>query len=189
MNVRFKWGRSMNILSRTIMLGLVLFAVCCSGQGKSSVKPPRTDLHVAVIQGNLKAVKQHIAAGSNLNVKDPNAGSTPLISAATFGKTEVARVLIDAGVDLNMKNNDGSTALLTAAFFCRRDIVILLLGKGADKTLTNHDGATALSSVTAPYAHVKPIYAYIEKALSPLGFQLDYQRIENMRPEIAALLQ
>src|SRR6185369_9232122 len=100
---------------------------------KSGVKPPQVDIHTAVVSGNLDAVKQHIAAGTDLNEKDPFGGSSPLISAAVFGKTDMAKVLIDAGADLNFQNKDGSTALHTSAFFCRPEIVKLLLDKGADK--------------------------------------------------------
>ena len=54
-------------------------------------------------------------------------GSTPLIIAATFGKTEVARALIEAGADLGMRNNHGSTPLHVAAFLCRPEIVEAML--------------------------------------------------------------
>ena len=85
--------------------------------------------------------------GANLNEKDQVGGSSPLIIAATFGQTEVAIALIEAGVDINQKNNDGSTALHTAALFCHTDIVKALLDKGADKSVRNHSGATALELV------------------------------------------
>jgi ankyrin repeat protein len=100
---------------------------------KATVKAPDVDLHTAVITDNMEAVKQHIAAGSDLNVRDPFGGSSPLISATVFGKTEMAKVLIDAGVDLNFQNTEGSTALHTAAFFCRPEIVQLLLEKNVDQ--------------------------------------------------------
>ncbi len=60
---------------------------------KTNVKPPQIDIHTAVVTGNLEALKQHIAAGTNLNEKDPFGGSSPLISASLFGKTEEAKVL------------------------------------------------------------------------------------------------
>lgn len=66
-------------------------------------------LHVAALQGNIDAVRQHIKAGLDLNEKDAW-GSTPLIIAATFGKTEVARALIEAGADIEIRDNNGSTS-------------------------------------------------------------------------------
>lgn len=160
-----------------------------STSAKSGVKAPDVDIHTAVITENFAAVKQHIAAGSNLNEKDPFGGSSPLISAAVFGKTEMAKVLIEAGADLNFQNNDGSTALHTAAFFCRPEIVKMLLAKNVDKTIKNKFGATAYESVAAPFADVKGAYDMMGTILGPMGLKLDYVYIEKTRPEIAAMLK
>ena len=156
---------------------------------QANVKPPQIDIHTAVVTGNLDAVKQHIAAGSNLNERDPFGGSSPLISAAVFGKTEAASILMEAGADLNFQNNDGSTALHTAAFFCRPEIVRMLLDKGADKTIRNKYGATAYESVAAPFAEAKNAYDMMGTMLGPMGLKLDYPYIEKTRPEIAEMLK
>jgi len=196
--------QKMNFLKVVTALGIfsVLFIIAsCTGKGgstekdsvstisKSDVKPPEIDLHTAVLTENMVAVKQHIAAGSNLNEKDPFGGSSPLITASLFGKTEMAKTLIEAGADLNFQNNDGSTALLTAAFFCRPEIVKLLLDKGADKTIKNKYGSTAYESVAAPFDAVKNTYDMMGKMLGPMGLKLDYAYIEKTRPEIAAMLK
>ncbi|MDX2444891.1 MAG: acyltransferase family protein [Bacteroidales bacterium] len=146
-------------------------------------------IHEAVITGNMDAVMRHIKAGSTLNEKEPMGGSSPLISAATFGKTEVALALIEAGADVNSTNNEGSTALHTAAFFCRMEIVEALLANGADKSIKNNVGSTALDSVTAPYEAVKGIYEYFGTTFAPLGLKLDYEQIEMTRPRIAEILR
>ena len=116
-------------------------------------------------------------------------GSTPLISAATFGKTEIVKALINANADLDIKNNEGSTALHAAAFFCRIEIVQMLIDAGADKNLRNNHGATPRQSVTGPFADMKPIYEMIGKQLEPLGLKLDIQELEITRPIIAMMLQ
>ncbi len=158
------------------------------GSSKSG-KAPELDIHSAVITDNMEAVKQHIASGSDLNVPDPFGGSSPLISAAVFGKTEMAKVLIDAGVDLNFQNNDGSTALHTAAFFCRPEIVQMLLEKKVDKTIKNTFGATAYDNVAGSFSDIKASYDMMGKVLGPMGLTLDYTYIEKTRPEIAAMLK
>jgi ankyrin repeat protein len=155
----------------------------------TGVKAPEIDLHTAVITGNKEALKQHIAAGSNINEKDPFGGSSPLISAAVFGKTEEAKILIDGGADLNFQNNDGSTALHSAAFFCRPEIVQMLLEKGADKSITNKFGATPYQTVAGPFAESKNVYDMIGKMLEPMGLKLDYPYIEKTRPVIAEMLK
>ena len=160
-----------------------------ASESSTGVKPPDVDIHTAVVTDNLEALKQHIAAGSDLNEKDPFGGSSPLISAAVFGKPEMARVLIDAGADINFQNNDGSTALHTAAFFCRPEIVQMLLDKGVDKTIKNKFGSTALESVVIPFNDVKPAYDMMGKMLAPMGLKLDYPYLEKTRPEIASMLK
>lgn len=190
------------VCNTIMVLAMILtISACGSKQDKSNsgndeaqasqtaVKPPNMDIHTATFLGDLDAVKQHIAAGSDLNVQEPTVGSTPLISAAVFGKTEIARALIEAGADVNIKNNEGSTALHSAAFLCRMEIVEMLLANGADKTLLNNYGSTAQQSVMAPFADVKFIYDQFSKDLGPLGFKLDYAYVEATRPKIAALLQ
>ena len=156
---------------------------------KAGVKPPQVDIHTAVMTGNLEVVQQHIAAGSNINVKDPFGGSSPLISASVFGKPEIAKALINAGANLNVQNNDGSTALHTAAFFCRPEIVKMLLDRGADKTIKNNYNSTPYETVAAPFSEVKPVYDMMVNALAPMGLKLDYAYLEKTRPEIAAVLK
>ena len=183
---------------KTLCLAAILSLGACSDQKASAqkststqakVKAPSVDIHTAVVTGNVEALKQHLAAGTNINEKDPFGGSSPLISASLFGKTEMAKILIDAGADLNFQNNDGSTALHTAAFFCRPEIVKFLLEKKADKTIRNNYKSTAYESVTGSFSDVKSIYEMMEKMLGPMGLKLDFAYVEKTRPEIAAMLK
>ena len=146
-------------------------------------------LHEAAIQGNVEAVRQHIEAGSNLDEKEPTGGSSPLITAIVFGKTEVAKILIEAGANVNFINNESSTPLHTAAFFCHIEIIEMLFEHSADKTLKNNYGHTAFESVSGPYHEVKGVYEFFGKELAPLGLKLDYDRIELTRPKIAEMLR
>lgn len=171
----------------TALLTLAILAGC--GRQESITSPPGMGLHEAVLQGDLDAVQQHIAACSDLNVRDPFGGASPLITASTLGQTEIARALIEGGADLNCRNNDGSTALHSAAFLCHTDIVRLLLDKGADTRVRNKAGATAYESVAGPFEEVKGIYDFLAKALGPLGLQLDYEQLKATRPEIAGMLR
>jgi ankyrin repeat protein len=156
---------------------------------KSLVEKPKVDMQTAIISGNLVVVKQHIEAGSDINKKDQMSGSTPLITAATFDQKEIAKVLIDAGADLSLKNNDGATPLHVAAFFCRVEIAQLLIDAKADKNAKNNFGATPGESVSGPYADIKPIYEMLQQQLSPIGLQLDLNEIEKLRPVMAMMLQ
>jgi len=156
---------------------------------KKTVDKPSIDIQTAVISGNLKAVKQHIEAGTDINQKEALSGSTPLMSAATFNKPKIAKALIDAHADLSIKNNDGSTALHTAAFFGRIEIVQMLIDAKADKTLKNNFGATPRETVMASFSEMKPIYEMLIQQLNPMGFTLDMNELQKARPVIAKMLQ
>ena len=180
------------VFSFTLAISLLAIACSESGKGtqaKSIVDKPKIDIHTAILSDNLDIVKQHIAAGTDINKKEQMSGSTPLISAATFGKTAIAKALIEANADLSIKNNEGATALHTAAFFCRVEIVQLLIDAKADKTVKNNFGATPRESVMGSFADMKPVYEMLQQQLSPLGLQLDLNEIEKTRPVIAMMLQ
>ena len=65
---------------------------------KEEVATPVMDLHTAAVIGDLDVVRQHIEAGTDLDLGEPTVGSSPLITASVFGKTEVARALVEAGL-------------------------------------------------------------------------------------------
>ncbi len=156
---------------------------------ESVVAKPKMNIHMAVLSGNLEVVKQHIKAGTDINDKDAMTGSTPLISAASFDKLEIAKALIDANADLSLKNSDGATALHSASFFGRIEIVQMLIDAKADKTIRNKFGATPRETVIGDFAEIKPIYEMLIQQLEPLGFVLDMNELEKARPVVAMMLQ
>ncbi len=175
-----------------LLMATLFFTASCNSQSKTeagAVKAPKVDIHTAIITDNMEVLKQHLDYGTDLNAKDPMGGSSPLITATVFGKTEMAKVLIDAGVDLGVKNNDGSTALHTAAFFCQPEIVQMLLQKGADKGLKNNYGQTPYETVSGSFAEVKEIYKGLGAMLEPMGLKMDLKHIEKTRPQVAEILK
>ena len=177
---------------RLTLLVWVLFTACTTSDGDKEhdeIAPPEKSLEAAAAEGDVEAVRQHIAAGTDPNTQHLTNGSTPLIVAATFGHTEVARALIQGGADLEIQNSDGSTALHAAAFLCHEDIVRSLIEHGANRDARNGTGSTALQSVAGPFSQVKPIYNLLQAVLGPYGLKLDYARLEQTRPRIADLLR
>ena len=71
---------------------------------------PSMSIHEAANKGNIEAVKQHLAAGTDVNAKDGN-GFPPLHLAADRGHTEVVELLITKGAEVNAQSDGGNTPL------------------------------------------------------------------------------
>ena len=184
------------LVSKFLWMGFLFILVACHNHKTEAqqnpgqkTKAPTLDIHTAALTGNLEAIEAHIQAGTDLNQKEPMVASTPLILAAVFGRTAVAKALIDAGAEIDYQNKEGSTALHTAAFFCRTKILKMLLEKGANKNIKNQYGATPLESVQGPFKDVKGAYEMFNNSLGQMGLKLDYAYLESTRPKIAALLK
>ena len=72
------------------------------------------------------------AGREELNYSVQRGGSTPLLFAARVGDAESARILLEAGADVNDALPDGTSALVLAAHSGQQAVGILLLDKGAD---------------------------------------------------------
>jgi len=93
-----------------------------------------------------------IANGADVSTKYPG-GNTALFPAARTGKMKAVRSLLEAGADINVKNDRGWN-ILHAMLDVRhlnypgyrpsRDMLELLLSKGADVNLKDKDGRTPL---------------------------------------------
>ena len=103
---------------------------------------PSVDIHQAAKDGNIKAVKQHLAAGTDVDAKDMN-GWTPLHHAALNGQKETAVILIGEGADVNAGDKI-ITPLHYAAQYGDKEIVELLVAKGANVNAKNKRGLTPL---------------------------------------------
>ena len=111
--------------------------------------PPDISIHDAAADGNIEAVKQHLAAGVDVNVKDGR-GDTPLHKAANADRKEVAELLIAAGAGVNTKTDDGWTPLHWAAKAGHKEVAELLIAEGADVNAKIRGGWTVLDEVTHP---------------------------------------
>ena len=78
----------------TAIVAAVLVVGCGESQPPElpTAKAPAITIHEAALKGNIEAVKQHIAAGTDVNAKN-NGGQTPLDEAIRNDKTETADLL------------------------------------------------------------------------------------------------
>ena len=125
------------IISTTV--AVVLFVGCGKSQQSSppvdtklvepvaeAPKPMATkasdiSIHDATKAGNIEALKQHLATGTDVNAKDEN-GLTPLHEAAWGVHKEIVELLIKNGADVNAKTSWGETPLGLAIEYKRTGI-------------------------------------------------------------------
>ena len=86
----------------------------------------------AASDGDIKAVKQHLAAGMDFELKCAGCGGTALLHAAFGGHKEIVELLIAKGADVNAKGSSGWTPLHFAANGGYMEVTKLLIAKGVD---------------------------------------------------------
>ena len=91
---------------------------------------------------NIEGVKQHLAAGADVNAKDEH-DWTPLHNAVFWGHKEIAELLITAGADVNAAEWTGMTPLHQAVSR-NKEIAKLLIAAGADVNAKDKLGDTPL---------------------------------------------
>ena len=119
----------------------------------SQPEPPTAEasdisIHDAAGTGNIEAVKQHLAAGTDVDAKN-TVGSTALHRAAANGQKEIAELLIAEGANVNANDKHGMIPLHSAAFDGHKEIVELLIANGADVNAKKANGETPLDWANA----------------------------------------
>lgn len=84
--------------------------------------------------GKVKKAEKLIKSGVNVNIQSPNSKRSPLHFAASKGKVDFVKLLIDNGAKTETKNINGETPLHFAVKKGRADVVKYLISKGAKVT-------------------------------------------------------
>ena len=101
------------------------------------------DLMGKVMENDLKAVKQLLDAGADVNERDESSGSTPLMMACSYRDyTEMVKLLLSYKPDLNIQDKVYGTTALIAAVGISKEVVEMLLANGADITIKRFDGTS-----------------------------------------------
>ena len=122
----------MKHLLLTTIAAVVLVGCSTTQQPEPTAEAPDISIHEAAEEGNIEAVKQHLAAGTDVNAKIEG-GGTPLHIATHLGHKEIAKLLIAKGADVNAKIEDGK-APLDLAIHLKRTETADLLRKHGGKT-------------------------------------------------------
>jgi ankyrin repeat protein len=106
--------------------------------------PSVDEFRKAAFDQDIEAVKQAIAGGVNVNVKNKKE-ETSLHTASWYGHKEIAKLLITNGADLNaVGGRFGETPLHSATQYDRKEVFELLIEKGADLNARDNEGKTPL---------------------------------------------
>lgn len=105
------------------------------------------EIHRAIEAGDTELVATLLGADPAL-VSAPDQSQyrdLPLHVAAAQGNVEIARLLLDAGAEVDAGDSDLSTALHVAAVRGQLDMVNLLMERGADLAFQDNNGAWSMS--------------------------------------------
>jgi ankyrin repeat protein len=137
------------------------------------------------LTGTGAVAKMLIDAGAPIDGL-PGDSETPLMTAASYGDIEVARVLVECGAELEARASadaggvPGGTALMHAAVFGFTEIVDLLATKGA--VAHGIESAAAIGDISGWLTAETPEQAKIRA----LTFAADHQRLRVIDDLVAA---
>ncbi|SOC31298.1 ankyrin repeat domain-containing protein [Thalassospira xiamenensis] len=126
-------------------------------------------LVAAIAANDTSAVDALLSAGvhadSRFASSNWNKGYSPMTYAVAGGRPEIARILVDAGANINHINPNGSNAFITALAIGRIDLARWLMQRGAD--------------VNVPYREDGKVYSALHIAATEENTQLFRELLQN----------
>ena len=130
-------------------------------QSSAKNKYGESALHQAVKKGDVSRVRSLLEAGADPNGVD-NAGWAPLHDCLRDRPqtTEIVRLLVQHGANINVQAEDGNTPLHDATKNMGDAIIKCLLDLGADHSIANKNGQTAVDIAPQDRLHLfKDVFA------------------------------
>jgi len=130
MNRSLKGRRTMSHVRTSRISHYIASFVCLIALFFNAACEDRGTLNKAAFSDDAEMARRLIAGGdSDINLPN-DLGATPLHVAAMMGSEEVARILIEAGADLEVQSTVG-TPLHVAVNYVKTPVAIILLDAGA----------------------------------------------------------
>ena len=137
------------LLTTTLLFGVGATQKTVNGiQKVVVVQPPEISIHDAIKNTHIETVRQHLAAGTNIDARNSK-NETPLYTAVklvrvTFEKeilSDIIQLLVSEGADVNAKMNFGETALHRTI---DQAVAELIISKGANVNSLTSSGYTPM---------------------------------------------
>ncbi|KAF7965758.1 hypothetical protein HWV62_41994, partial [Athelia sp. TMB] len=106
-------------------------------------------LYYASFAGSVQAVQCLISDGANVNSVGSESSTRPLLKASEEGHLEIARLLLEKEVNVNVMGGTYGTALQAACARGHLELATLLLDKGANVDVVGGEYGTALQAACA----------------------------------------
>ncbi len=101
-----------------------------------------------------------LASGATAMAVDEDA----FVEAACSGHSDIVKLFLDKGMNVDVKNPNGITALMCASAYGRPETVELLLSRGANANATDETGETALLKASCK-GHTDVVNLLVEKGV------------------------
>ena len=159
------------VIGVIVAIIIVIVAIPLLSKYSTSSEPPtepEMDIWTAASLGEVEIMERHIAFGTDINGTYnipgvPGAGGSPLHIACLTNQTDVIKLLIKEGADLERKavapDPGGGTPLHWAVFALNFNAVEAMLDAGANVNATDKNGATPLNYALIDFATLTPVPA------------------------------
>lgn len=101
----------------------------CDGMTPLRMAVGNDEIYEFHIEKKVRIVRALIESGANVNLMSgltPSIQSTPLHRAVQLGDTQTARILLEAGADLNLPDYKGESSLDSAVALGKKEMIDLL---------------------------------------------------------------